>query len=205
MESPRPPQTPIALLDEFLVVEEWQGLMYYALTHAPQFHRSQVLNTTGASMLDTGYRRSSVLFDLGEFHGLFVQRLMTFLPHILFRIGVPEFPVSQVEVQLTASSDGEFFRAHTDNDSEGVGARLVTFVYFFHTEPRAFSGGELRIFDTVHNAGRAAATGAYRLVQPLQNQLVCFPSGCLHEILPVVCPSGAFEHSRFTINGWFHQ
>ena len=48
-------------------------------------------------------------------------------------------------------------------------------------------------------------TALPRLVQPLQNQLVCFPSGCLHEILPVVCPSGAFEHSRFTINGWFHQ
>jgi Rps23 Pro-64 3,4-dihydroxylase Tpa1-like proline 4-hydroxylase len=205
MDSPAPPQTPIALLDEFLVVEEWQGLLYYTLSRAPAFHQSQVLNTAGNSMLDHAYRRSRVLFDLGEFHGLFVQRLMTFLPHILFRIGLPEFPVSQVEVQMTASSNGEFFRAHTDNDSEGVGERHVTFVYFFHTEPRAFSGGELRIFDTAHYDGRAVATGAYRLVQPMQNQLICFPSSCLHEILPVVCPGGAFEHSRFTVNGWFHR
>jgi SM-20-related protein len=205
MDSPTPPQTPIALLDEFLVLEEWQGLLHYALTYEPWFRPSQVLNTTGDTRLDLDYRRSRVLFDLAQYHDLFARRLMTFMPHILFRTGVTDFPVSQVEVQLTSTGGGEFFGAHTDNDSYGVGGRHLTFVYFFHTEPRAFGGGELRIFDTAHHEGRAVATGAYRLVQPQQNQLVCFPSGCLHEILPVVCPSDAFEHSRFTVNGWLHR
>jgi Rps23 Pro-64 3,4-dihydroxylase Tpa1-like proline 4-hydroxylase len=199
------PRTPIALLDEFLVLEEWQSLLHFTLSQEAAFHHSEVLAGNGASRLDLAYRRSRVLFELGPFRQLFAERLMTFLPHILFRTGIEPFSVSQLELQLTASGGGEFFRTHTDNDSPGVGGRQVTFVYFFHTEPRGFAGGELRIADTDRDQGRALETGVSRLVQPLQNQLVCFPSGCLHEVLPVQSPTGAFAHSRFTVNGWFHR
>jgi Rps23 Pro-64 3,4-dihydroxylase Tpa1-like proline 4-hydroxylase len=205
IESPGPPQTPIAIFDEFLVAEEWRHLLDYTLRNAEAFASTQVIGANGESRLDQRYRRSKVLFDLGPFHQLFVDRLLAFLPHVVSRLGDPGFGVSQVEVQLTGTNNQEFFRIHTDNDSAEVSGRRLTFVYFFYREPRGFAGGELRIYDTLREDGQARAAGPYRVVYPLQNQVVFFPSGCLHEVLPVGAPSGDFADSRFTVNGWFHQ
>lgn len=198
-------QTPIAIFDEFLVAEEWRHLLDYTLGRTEAFAATQVIGANGESRLDQRYRRSKVLFDLGPYHQLFVDRLLTFLPHVVSSLGDPGFSVSQVEVQLTGTNHQEFFRIHTDNDSSEVSGRRLTFVYFFYREPRGFAGGELRIYDTQRENGQTTAAGPYHVIQPTQNQVVFFPSGCLHEVLPVGAPSGDFADSRFTINGWFHQ
>jgi SM-20-related protein len=200
------PRTPVAILDEFLVAEEWNGLLAYSLSNEAEFRNTQVVGRDGGGVLDPATRRSRVLYDLGPYRAVFAERLMTFFPHVLMRLGHEPFPVSQLEIQLTATNHGEFFRMHSDNDAYGVQGRRITFVYFFHSEPLAFEGGQLRIFDTeAHADRRSAPTGAYRLVYPQQNQIVFFASWCWHEILPVACPSSRFADSRFTVNGWYHQ
>ena len=93
---------------------------------------------------------------------------------------------------------------HTDNDASAVSSRAITAVYFFHREPLAFSGGELRIMDTVREPNQVRALGPSRIVHPLQNQIVFFPSGLLHEIQPVQVRPNDFCNSRFTVNGWLH-
>jgi SM-20-related protein len=200
------PLMPVAILDEFLVAEEWRSLLGYSLSRIPDFRNTEVVGRDGSGVLDPATRRSRVLYDLGPFHGVFAQRLATFLPYVLMRLGQPAFAMSQLEIQLTATNDGEFFRTHADNDAAGVRGRQITFVYFFHREPIGFAGGQLRIFDTeIPEDGRSVATGPHRLVYPQQNQIVFFPSWCRHEILPVACPSHDFGDSRFTVNGWYHQ
>ncbi len=199
------PQTPVVIFDEFLAAEEWRGLVTYTLGRMPDFRATQVIGADGHGYEDQRTRRSRVLYDLGPFQQLFVDRLMTFFPHVLTRLGQPWFHVAHVELQLTGTNNGEYFRMHADNGSGEAWSRHLTFVYFFHREPRAFAGGELRIYDTGANADHPVALGPYRVVYPLQNQVVLFPSGCLHEILPVGCPSGDFADSRFTVNGWLHR
>jgi SM-20-related protein len=203
---PRTARTiPIMLYDEFLVAEELRGLLDYSLRNAQSFVRSAVLGYGGRSEQDSQYRRSRVLFQLGPYEALFRQRLLTFLPHVLLALGKKSFPVVDMEIQLTASNHAEFFRAHTDNDDDELRGREITFVYFFHREPRQFAGGELRIFDTYKSEVGLTATERFELVYPLQNQIVFFPSSFLHEILPVTCPSRAFADSRFTVNGWYRR
>jgi len=197
--------TPVVVFDEFLVAQEWHGLMEYVLNREPDFTQTHVIGAGGASIVDYQTRRSRVLFDPGPFQQLFTDRLATFFPHLLTRLCHPEFPVSRVEVQITGTGNQEFFRKHTDNGSADVASREITFVYFFHSEPRKFSGGELRIYDTQSEDGRATSPGTHRVVYPLQNQIVFFPSGCLHEILPVGIPSDGFADRRFTVNGWLHR
>jgi SM-20-related protein len=199
------PRTPIVIFDEFLVAQEWRGLLDFTLGHTPEFMATQVIGANGESRLDHHYRKSRVLFDLGPFHQIFTDRLMTFLPHVVSRLGWQPFPVTQVEVQLTGTNNGEYFRMHTDNDAGQVSGRAVTFVYFFHREPCGFAGGELCIYDTNRDNGRSEKAGQRRVVYPQQNQVVFFDSSCLHEIMPVGCPSGDFSDSRFTVNGWFHR
>jgi SM-20-related protein len=196
---------PIMIFDEFLVAEELRGLLAYSLQNSSRFVQSGVTRYDGGTEQDSGHRRSRVLFELGPYHLLFQQRLLTFLPHVLLALGKRPFPVASLEVQLTASNHAEFFRAHTDNDDGELRGRELTFVYFFHREPRRFGGGELRIFDTVQTQGAPTATEFFQLIYPLQNQIVFFPSSYLHEILPVICPSREFADSRFTVNGWVRQ
>jgi Rps23 Pro-64 3,4-dihydroxylase Tpa1-like proline 4-hydroxylase len=124
---------------------------------------------------------------------------------VLQRLGRGMFEITRAEAQITASNDGDFFRHHSDNGQGEIATRELTFVYFFHREPKAFAGGNLRIYDTHFANGEYVSSGEYKTVVPEQNQIVFFASSLLHEITQVECPSRAFADSRFTLNGWFHR
>ena len=194
------------VLDEFLTAPELHTLRQYVLEQEMRFELSEVLSpgVTGGAV-DYEHRRSRVLMDLGRHESMIVDRVLTCLPRVLQKWGRDPFPISRVETQATASNHGDFFRCHSDNGAEAVAAREITFVYFFHREPKQFSGGELRIYDSRRENHNYVPTANYRTIVPEQNQLVLFASGLSHEITPVDCPSGQFADSRFTVNGWVHR
>jgi Rps23 Pro-64 3,4-dihydroxylase Tpa1-like proline 4-hydroxylase len=139
--------------------------------------------------------------DLGKHQDVILERVRHVLPSVLEKFGLEEFPITRVEAQITASNDGDFFRAHSDDAQETVSSRYITFVYFFHRDPRQFDGGELLL----HDSRDHSKTGGYQTIVPQQNQIVFFPCSVLHEINPVKCASRAFADSRFTLNGWLHK
>ncbi len=181
-----------------------QKLLDYAVSKEKQFVDSTVImrNEREASV-QKQLRRSKTLDDLGPFEKAFTERLKEVLQPALARMHYPAFPVGRIELQITASNDGDYFRMHRDREAEDT--REVSFVYFFHREPRTFSGGELRLFDNEPIHGAAVPTDRSQLISPRPDMLVVFPSRNEHEILPVRVPSGAFADSRFTINGWIHR
>lgn len=194
------------VLDEFLTPVELNALRQYVLEQEMRFAISEVLSPgVSGGAVDYEHRRSRVLMDLGGHERLIVDRLLTCLPRVLQKWGRDQFPISRIETQATASNHGDFFRCHSDNGAEVVATREVTFVYFFHREPKQFSGGELRIYDSRRENDNYVPTANYRTIVPEQNQLVVFASGLSHEITPVDCPSGQFADSRFTVNGWIHR
>jgi Rps23 Pro-64 3,4-dihydroxylase Tpa1-like proline 4-hydroxylase len=141
--------------------------------------------------------------DLGKHEQVILERIRGVLPRVLDQLGIEEFPITHVEAQITASNDGDFFGTHCDDSQEAIASRRITFVYFFHREPRPFEGGELRLHDS--RRGEHVGTGSYQTIVPQPNQIVFFPCSVLHEITPVECPSGDFADSRFTLNGWLHN
>jgi Rps23 Pro-64 3,4-dihydroxylase Tpa1-like proline 4-hydroxylase len=186
---------PVLVLDEFLVASEIDELWRTALERRDDFVRSRVLSGRRREREDGAVRRSRILFDVERQRQLFSQRIARFLPLILRRLDEAWFDIGHVEAQLTASNDGEFFRRHTDNGDERVAGRALTFVYFFHRDPRPFDGGELRVYE-----------GEAETVVPARaNQIAFFPSGLTHEVSPVECPTRDFADSRFTLNGWLHR
>ncbi|HLX82716.1 MAG TPA: 2OG-Fe(II) oxygenase [Terriglobales bacterium] len=193
------------VLDEFLVPAEVEALMGYALAKESEFKFSEVVTPGQKGEVDFDHRRSRVLVDIGEHEGVIVDRIKASLARILDKLNLDPFEISRVEAQMTASGDGDFFHQHTDDGSDKVKTRQLTFVYFFHREPVAFSGGELRIYDSVWKDGYYQAGENYRSIQPAQNQIVFFPSCLVHEITPIEIPSRAFADSRFTVNGWFRR
>jgi len=197
------------VLDEFLAPQELDELVNYALEHEAEFQTSQVLSPSGEpGTIDYNHRRSCVLMDLGKHQDVILERIRGVLPRVLDQLGIDEFPVTHTEAQITASNDGDFFGAHCDDAQSAIASRHITFVYFFHREPRPFGGGELHLYDSREGNERfniGDRTGAYQTIVPQQNQIVFFPCSVMHEITTVECPSKAFADSRFTLNGWLHK
>jgi len=193
------------ILEEFLPPLELESLIQGTLRRESEFHVSEVISPgVNGGMADFEHRRSRVLLDIGTHGAALAASVKACLPRILPRLGHETFAVSHLEAQITASNDGDFFRWHNDNSHEEVALREITFVFFFHREPKKFRGGELRIYDSRWQDGYVP-TENYRNIVPRQNQLVAFPSCLAHEITLVDCPSRAFADSRFTVNGWFHR
>jgi len=201
LEAPAIVPVESVVLDEFLAPHELDELVAYALQHESEFQSSEVISPSGdPGVIDYEHRRSRVLMDLGKHQEVILERIRCVLPRVLDQFGIEEFPITNVEAQITASNDGDFFRAHSDDAQEAIASRRITFVYFFHREPRPFDGGELRLHDSANVPGRG-----FQTIEPQQNQIVFFPCAVLHEITPVKCPSTAFADSRFTLNGWLHK
>jgi Rps23 Pro-64 3,4-dihydroxylase Tpa1-like proline 4-hydroxylase len=194
------------VLDEFLAPQEVAELTRFTLDHEADLQTSEVVSPLAEDgVVDHEYRRSRVLMDLEKHQDIIVSRIKTVLPQVLRKLGMEEFEISSVEAQITASNDGDFFQFHNDNGSDPVAGRHLTFVYFFHREPRQFEGGELRIHDARLESGAYVSEGTYQTIVPQQNQIVFFPCELLHEITPVRCPSRSFSDSRFTLNGWLRR
>jgi Rps23 Pro-64 3,4-dihydroxylase Tpa1-like proline 4-hydroxylase len=206
LDSPEIARAQCVVLDEFLAPQELDELVSYTLQHEAQFQSSEVISPNGEpGMIAYDHRRSLVLLDLGKHEAVILNRIRGVLPRVLDQLGIEEFPVRHTEVQITASNDGDFFRAHSDDSDEMIASRRITFVYFFHREPRQFEGGELLLHDSHGGGEEHVSTGSYQTVVPQQNQIVFFPCSLLHEITPVECQSRAFADSRFTLNGWLHK
>jgi hypothetical protein len=194
------------LLDEFLAPAELHDLMQDTLAREMEFQISEVVAPgVPGGITDFEHRRSHVLTELGKSRQLILTGLQSCLPRVLRKLEHEPFRPSRVEMQITASNDGDFFHWHCDNTGEAIVSREITFVYFFHREPKTFRGGELRIYDSQWENGMYRPTQNYRTIVPQQNQVVLFASALAHEITPVECPSRAFADSRFTVNGWFHR
>lgn len=205
-ERPEVLRSNCVVLDEFLAPQELEALTRFTLEHEADFHASEIYSPNAENgVINYDYRRSRVLMDLAEQQDMILGRIKSVLPQVVEKLGMEEFNIADVEVQITASNDGDFFHIHDDNGSEGVSTRHLTFVYFFHREPRAFEGGELLIHDARLEGNQYVSDGTYQTIVPQRNQIVFFPCELQHEIAAVKCPSQLFADSRFTLNGWLRR
>lgn len=188
-----------AQIDNFLSDRDRLNLLKYVLDRENDF----VSTSTSTGELD--YRKSWILYHFEEYQNWMVQKVATVIPHLLNDWNVKPFPISQIEIQLTAHNDGNYYRIHNDNGSPDAATRTISYVYYFNREPTSFSGGALRIYDMNVENGQYVQAESYQEIQPFNNRIVFFPSHYLHEVLPVACPSRDFANSRFTLNGWIRR
>ena len=191
----------------FLTKRELRGLTKYVLKHESDFTESTVVpDGVPEGATDPSYRKSRVLYEFQEYGTLIQDRLLALLPEVLKAFNREAFQISHIDVQITASNDGDFFKVHQDNsfvEPLDVSLRELSFVYYFNSEPKAFSGGQLRFYESEDGEVESSVETPTRTITPRQNTLVFFPSSHNHEVLPVKCPSHKFKNSRFTVNGWF--
>ena len=79
--------------------------------------------------------------------------------------------------------------------------RVMTTVYYFYKEPKAFTGGELCLY----GLGADENSSAQQEIEPRFDRAVFFPAWFPHEVLPVHCSSGTFADGRFAISCWVRK
>ena len=196
-----PPFLPARCLkiDNFLSPEENQQLLQMAIAREADY----VSSTTSTN--EDQYRASSVLYP-NFFEDVYFQvsaRLRRMFADALNALHLPIFTIDELEMQLTAHGDGNYYKVHNDSDGD-VGKRTLTYVYYFNREPKPYRGGNLRMYDTEYANGWRA-TDNFRDIEPKNNRIVLFDSRCMHEVLPVESNSTDFGDSRFTLNGWLRR
>ncbi|MEE3716131.1 2OG-Fe(II) oxygenase [Tumidithrix elongata RA019] len=184
------------VLENFLSPQELTRFLQYTQSQAAKFVPATI------STQDVDYRRTKVLHDFPEFSQLLINRMMAIAPQVVSRLGIQNFTPSSIEAQLTMNNDGNYYKIHNDNGSSDTANRVWTFVYYFHREPKAFTGGELLLYDSKIENNFYVAAKSYKTIQPKNNSVAVFLSRCLHEVLPVSCPSKQFLDSRFAVTGW---
>ncbi|QHV00354.1 2OG-Fe(II) oxygenase [Synechocystis sp. CACIAM 05] len=184
---------------DFLSATELEQLFKFVIQNENNFL------PTSNSANDSDYRRSMFLPIFAPFSELIIERVKAILPQLINDLQIQSFQIDYVEAQLTAHNHGNYYKVHNDNGSPDSATRELTYVYYFNREPKAFSGGELAIYDSKIENNFYVAAESFKTVQPINNSIVFFLSRYMHEVLPVRCPSQAFADSRFTINGWVRK
>jgi len=202
--------TPFLVLENFLQPEDREALAHF-VRESDRFEPARVTKPgKHDGEADTTSRRAEVAEAAGDIIDRLEADLRSALPHARRELGVSYFPPGAVERQVTAHGDGDFFGFHNDigDPWSTMSSRRVSFVYYFHEEPRGFSGGQLRLYDTnCFDDGRREAADSYRDIEPTDNSVIFFASDAYHEVLPVHLDGDRDPHDarRFTVNGWFHD
>lgn len=209
--SPRFKRANYLLMENFLLKDELKQLFRFTLEKERELQPSKVyIPETGIGKIDRDFRRSKVLNAPVEFRILFAGRIMNYFSQILERLEMKPFLVNHLDAQITATNDGEFFKPHTDNGCPRQKRRKISYVYYYYEEPKPYTGGELRLYEPQLRPKKTKADNfeperAYKTIIPVQNSIIFFDSGTLHEVAKVNCPSKTFRDSRFTLNGWLHK
>jgi Rps23 Pro-64 3,4-dihydroxylase Tpa1-like proline 4-hydroxylase len=136
----------------------------------------------------TFYRMITPLAPPAEF----LRRFERLAPLLEWRFGIA-LGIPEIELLGQAYNECGSFGKHSDAAAGGPNwQRRLSGIYYLHVEPKKFAGGALAIY---HRRRRY-------VVEPDHNSAIFFPPNLIHEVLPVSCSSGAFEHSRFAINVW---
>jgi Rps23 Pro-64 3,4-dihydroxylase Tpa1-like proline 4-hydroxylase len=211
-EKPEWPLPPYVQLRDFLPSKEHHALLDWALANEASFRPAKIINEGEKSVIDPELRVALTTRNFGPFQSMLEQRLLNALPALAAGTGTKQDATS-IELELAAHGDGGHYAAHLDlsygKDRVALGAqpgedRVLSAVYYFYREPKAFTGGELRLY----RFGARPKTGPvaeadYVDLEPLQNSIAAFPSWTLHEVRPVHCPGDAFADHRFALNCWF--
>ncbi|TRX01762.1 2OG-Fe(II) oxygenase [Candidatus Methylobacter oryzae] len=196
---------PYHVVPNFLGNDWVERLLAYAVEHQSSFVASG-LGYRANARLDPSVRISSTLRNFGALRAELESLFRAAMPQAVSELRLSPFELSTCEIELVAHGDGAFFKRHIDtitqaDDPDIKNHRVLTGVYYFHSVPKCFSGGQLRM----HALVPQEQGGGFIDIEPERDQLVLFPAWAPHEVLPVSCPSQAFEHARFAINCWYRR
>lgn len=196
---------PYRIIPHFLGDHLAGRLLSYAQENEGAF-RPTIIGRNSTARLDETFRASRSLRDLGSLRGEMEQRYAAVMDWAVAELHIKPFTLDGFDMEVAAHNDGGFYKRHIDTfvGEDALSSRrdrVLTGVYYFHAQPKGYSGGDLRM----HALMASETGGSFTDITPEHDMLLLFPSWMPHEVLPVSCPSKAFRDSRFAINGWYRR
>jgi Rps23 Pro-64 3,4-dihydroxylase Tpa1-like proline 4-hydroxylase len=190
---------PVVIADDFMGGAKAEWLLRYAIANESGFQASKVaLRHEG--ILDES-RRVSLVSDVNAVMPSIEPVIRKAVDDAMPKLGLVNVDSYLLEPELAWSGDGGFFKMHVDTLRYRASHRVMTMVYYFHKQPKAFTGGQLRLY----GLGAEADIDACQEIEPRSDRAVFFPSWFPHEVRPVRCDTGAFADGRFAITCWVHK
>ncbi len=201
------PRCPFLLYRDILGVDYVAGLLDYVAGRQSDFEGGRMYDRqAGKAIADPVQRDAAYLPDLGPFAGPIKSFVEAIAAPALKALHLSEGKVEPREFVITAYRDGSHIGEHIDTYERPERVRILSCVYYFATNPRRFSGGELRLYGFPKSSIAGGSVPApFAEVKPCTDTLVVFPSWIRHQVMPVCVPSKAWLDSRFTINCWMHR
>ena len=190
-------------LSNFLGAEVCSELLKFAIASEGEFRPTDV---GSIAKPNSHIRRSVCLDSIGRFADVVDTRIQQVIPELTNGLRLSTFETGFIDLQMVSHGDGGFYTRHIDTftgkDRTAKGDRVISCVYYFFREPKAFTGGELRL----HPLRTKTASAPTTVDLPIGNDtLIAFSSWLPHEVLLVSSPTLEFPNSRFSINCWVHQ
>lgn len=107
---------------------------------------------------------------------------------------IPHSSLKFTPTEITICGNGDFGLAHKDSEQNSL-----SFLYYFHNQPKSFSGGDLYIYDGDLQNDKSNHT--YTKVNIQSDMFLIFPSHYYHEITPVQCPDNNLLNGRMAFVG----
>jgi SM-20-related protein len=192
---------PFRHIHDFLSADLSDRILNYAAERQSDF-RPSTTSANGMAMV-SDHRISMTLNDLGPLKSEVAQHILAALPEVIDQLKISAFEVGEVELQLAAHGDGALFVTHIDTGvhEKKEKPRVISMVYYLHTRPKQFSGGNLRLHTLPIGEEEVEPVD----ISPDHNSLLAFPSFAPHEVLPIVAPGVEFKDWRFAVNCWVHK
>jgi len=201
--QPKWPFPPHFLYRDFLDEADRRALLDWVVANETAFGESR-LGYGDQDRSRRGSRSLPLRSAMGPWKGRIRERVAAEMPGLFAKAGLKPFEVSRYELEIVAYQDGDHFRIHRDTvrSGEAGGGRMLTGVYYFHREPKAFTGGALRLF---RFGATGSTAGDFVDIAPEQNAFLVFPSWALHEVREVHRQQSDFGGGRFAVNVWLHK
>ena len=189
-------------LNDLLEREDVEGLLRYALSRERDFGEVRTIAPAAeGESIDFEQRRVRQITDLGPHTRVVHDRVRAVVPGVLNALNIKPATGSAIEARVLSLNDGESVTLGAGPAAESI--RQVTFVYFFHREPRRFEGGTLRLRDAAAPSSAERAAEKERLItgEMRNNSIVFLSPGVEAAIGRVDVRSRKFADSAFAIVG----
>ena len=193
---------PVVIVDNFLGGAGAEQLLEYALTHESDFRPSKVA-LGHAGIIDESRRVSKVNSDIDAAMPLIEPAIRKAVDEAIPKLGLVNVESYLLEPELTWCGEGCFFKMHVDTlyRDRLANQRVMTMVYYFYKEPKAFTGGQLCLY----GLGADTNSSIQQEIEPQFDRAVFFPTWFPHEVLPVHCGSAEFADGRFALSCWVRK
>ncbi|WP_180168290.1 2OG-Fe(II) oxygenase [Acinetobacter sp. YH01003] len=171
-----------AMLDDAYSPEYQQQVLAECSQNLDQFREAAIQNGVVSKI------RSDHILWIHENLSIAQQHTQTLLTlaeqfNQAFYLGIRE-----VEAHFASYQAGSFYALHRDNPQQ-KNDRVISAVYYLHSEWQPDWGGQLRLQDK-HDQ--------WHIIEPSPNRLAIFQSDLLHEVLPA-------KQQRLSITAWLRS